>query len=123
MEERRARLWCGEPGWSGLVKAIESYCVERDAATQKAKRKELDDMLSSYCDPKPYSVLFQATHCTDQPLTCEHDAVSDVLSVDRAEFEAGSDRLSMDILEKQCQVWFSGKGDTWKVVDHECNGD
>jgi hypothetical protein len=127
LAERRSQLWCGEPGWSGLVKAVEDYCVDlrrkRDAATKKSKRKELDETLSGYCDPKSHSVLFQATHCTDQPLACQHDPVSDVLSVDRAEFEAGSDWLSMDIFDRQCQVWFSGKGDSWKVVDHECNGD
>ena len=72
---------------------------------------------------EPFSLLFQAKHCTDEPLKCGEPKVSNVLSVERAEFESGSARLSMNVSDGQCQVWFAGKGDDWRLVDHECNGD
>jgi hypothetical protein len=126
-QERLAQLWCGEPGWAGLRKGIENYCLElrqqREAEKRKAERKALDALLKGYCAQEPSSLLFQATNCTDQPLVCKHEAVSSLLTVNRAEFERGSDWLSMDISGGQCQVWFKGKGDSWRLIDHECNGD
>jgi hypothetical protein len=52
--------------------------------------------------------------------------VSNVLLVDRNEFEHGTDRLVMDVFNDTCQVWFqesNGEAGAWRLVDHECNGD
>jgi hypothetical protein len=124
--DRRSQLWCGEPGWDGLRKAIVAFCTEltqqRNAAKKKNERQGRADELNAYCGNDPSSLLFQASNCTDEPLTCEHPSVSDVLTVNRAEFEHGSDRLMMNVLH-DCEVRFSGKGEGWRIVDHECNGD
>jgi hypothetical protein len=123
--ERRALLRCGEPGWDGLRKAIQSFCEDLRARhiAAKKKRKKIEDewMLKDYCGEQPSSLLFQATNCTGRPLACEHSSVSSILSVERAEFEQGSDHLFLDF--RPCELYLAGGGDTWRVVDHECGGD
>jgi len=128
--ERRSQLWCGEPGWDRLRKAIENYCVDlrhqRDASRKKSQAAALAETLSAYCSDQPDSLLYQAQNCTDQPPACEHAALSNVLLVDRNEFEHGTDRLVMDVFNDTCQVWFQeshGEAGAWRLVDHECNGD
>jgi hypothetical protein len=59
--ERRSQLWCGEPGWDRLRKAIENYCVDlrhqRDASRKKRPSAALAATRSAYCgdvnEPRP----------------------------------------------------------------------
>jgi len=119
-------LWCGEPGWSALRTAIETYCDDlgkkREVTRNKAERKRLQEELEGYCGKGPSSLPYQAANCTDEPLVCEHSSVSNLLTVDRAEFEQGSTELKMEVFHN-CELEFSGKGDSWRLVRHECNGE
>jgi len=121
-KERRSWLRCGEAGWEGLRSAIQSFCdqlrKQHRAAKKKSEKQELEDELKGYCGEGPDSLLFEATYCTDEPLVCGNPGVSSILSVERAEFEQGSEHLGMKV--GHCDLYFSGKGDTWRVVNEEC---
>jgi len=120
--EEHALLRCGEPGWDGLRKAIQGFCedwrVQKEVDKNQGKDATSERELKANCGQEPFSLLFQATYCTDEPLLCEHPGVSSILSVDRSEFERGSEGLILKF--GHCELRFAGKGDTWHVVAREC---
>jgi hypothetical protein len=88
---RKQRLYCGEPGWSALRSALERWC-DGEAAALNAKGVPIseDDARKHavYCSRhEPYSLLYQATRCTNLSASCPASKYQLTPSVDRAELE------------------------------------
>lgn len=109
-----ARLVCGQRDWSQLRAALERWCAEQ--AKTAAKR----DALQPYCSTEqPASLLYQATHCTDQPVSCGITRRTKVPSVSQDEIKTGR----VELRYAKCSVWFRTGSPTWTVDDHECSGE
>lgn len=110
---RQSRLACGEPGWEPLREALASWC---DATERRRSRR-----LKPFCETAdPHSLLYQATNCTDLPLSCGKTARREVLDVDRRRYDAGDD---VEVRYMNCSATFKRTDGKWRVDDTDCAGD
>jgi hypothetical protein len=119
LAERASRSYCGEPGWDALRDALGAWCRDPSGARahfDAASEDELGDF-DIYCGPQPHSALYQATHCTDQPVTCKPDP-DRRLNVDRQQLHSGSKELWLPI--ENCNISFAGKPGAWHVTGAAC---
>lgn len=110
LSAKAERLACGCPEWSSLRNALQHWCRDSTGATAREPYCAVD---------QPSSLLYQAVHCTDQPLTCGAPPRGDEPSVSRAEFNAGR----VEFGYAKCSVWFARKASAWSVDDFECTGE
>jgi hypothetical protein len=111
---RAKRVYCGDADWNLLRDALATWC----ASEAKADPARVRDV---YCaSDKDYSLLYQATTCTNLPLECAPSKLSVTPSVDRAEFDRGQ---HIEFSYMNCSVWFARDGATARVVDRECSGE
>lgn len=111
---RRGRIMCGEPGWSEVRGALEAWC-NGDA---KADDWRTEPALCGRDLER--SLLYQAIHCTNEPLNCEPSRFRLIPSVDRAEFAQGS-RIELSYVN--CSIYLSREVGSLEVMYGECTGE
>ncbi|HET6331887.1 MAG TPA: hypothetical protein VFG30_01675 [Polyangiales bacterium] len=111
---RAKRVYCGDADWKLLREALATWCASQAKADPTRVREV-------YCaSDKEYSLLYQATKCTNLPAACPASKLSLTPSVDRAEFDEGQ-RIELSYMN--CSVWFARDGATMHVADSECSGE
>jgi hypothetical protein len=115
-EADAARLFCKDPAFDLLRKALDAWC---EAESQKSA-KERYQYHGAFCRPGSDVLQEQVRACSDHP-ACPTLRDSHVPSVDRAEYEKGT---RIELKADNCSVWFSRQKDgRYRVTDRECVGD
>jgi hypothetical protein len=101
---------CGDPAWTPLRAALDAWCSVKD----RKKSRDLEEI----CRPdNPTSLLYQATNCTNLPLSCgKAKGYENVLQAEAGEIAAGSVQLKY----MGCSVDLARAGEKWSVNAYRC---
>lgn len=111
---QRGRVMCGDPGWSDVRDALEAWC----SGDPKADTWRAEPSLCGH--GLEHSLRYQATHCTNEPVTCEPTRHRLIPSVDRAAFERGE---HVELSYQNCSLYFEREAGKLQVSSGECTGE